>query len=274
MAFDGRIEALMTIPTGGATMSVTNTGGGPTTVTIPAGSYYLTAAGGVTGLLATVKAQLDATRPPASGSWTVALSTGASGTLRITITCTGSWDIEWTGAQGPNLGEILGWEGDVTGVSGAVTSDNQARGVWGPDCPLWMNGHPRMAPKKTDRRDQVSPTGNVIAIVGNKRYVHRGLRYSHVPLARYREGSATYENASWERFLDDTQWGENHTWFTPGSKCQIYDHTGSAVGSDYASGTGVSGWYLVGLDAIQTDQSEQGYTGLFRVEIPEISTSG
>ena len=47
----GRVEARIKIPTGGSAVSATNSGGGPTTVTIPAGNYYYTAAGGISALL-------------------------------------------------------------------------------------------------------------------------------------------------------------------------------------------------------------------------------
>ena len=41
MTFDGRIEAQFTVPAS-TTIEVTNNGGGPTTVTIAAGTYFMT----------------------------------------------------------------------------------------------------------------------------------------------------------------------------------------------------------------------------------------
>lgn len=59
VAFAGRVEAKLTVPSGGAAVSATNSGGGPTTCTVPAGNYFLTAAGGVSSLLTTLQTQLN-----------------------------------------------------------------------------------------------------------------------------------------------------------------------------------------------------------------------
>jgi hypothetical protein len=61
-SFSGRIESKLTIPTGGAAISATvANGAGAQTVTFPAASYYLTTAGGVSGLLSTMQTQLNQT---------------------------------------------------------------------------------------------------------------------------------------------------------------------------------------------------------------------
>jgi hypothetical protein len=60
LAFSGRVEALITVPTGGAAVSASNGAqSAATTVTVPAGNYYLTAAGGVSSLLTTLQTQLN-----------------------------------------------------------------------------------------------------------------------------------------------------------------------------------------------------------------------
>lgn len=85
LTFPGRIEALATVPSGGAAVSATNSGGGPTTVTVPAGDVYLTTAGGVSSLITVFQTQLNATRDPAPGTWSVSFS---QTTGQVTIDCT------------------------------------------------------------------------------------------------------------------------------------------------------------------------------------------
>lgn len=60
MAIAGRVEAKLTVPSGGAAVDAsTGAHASPVTVTVPAGDYYLTAAGGVSGLLETLQDLLN-----------------------------------------------------------------------------------------------------------------------------------------------------------------------------------------------------------------------
>jgi hypothetical protein len=98
----------MVVPTGGAAVSASNSGGGATTVTTPAASYYMTAAGGVSSLIDTFESQLNTSRAPSSGAWTVAL--GSDG--RVSIGCTGttaipSFSIDWSSTV---LRDVLGFQ--------------------------------------------------------------------------------------------------------------------------------------------------------------------
>ena len=278
MTFDGRWEALITIPTGGAAVSATNSGGGPTTVTVPAGDYYMTAAGGVAGLLATLVGQLTTTRPPASGAWTATMDTTAGGanTNRITISCSiGTWALVWTSTL---LRDLLGYAADIASGSGASAGAYVARGVWSPDCPLDIDGHPRMAPVVTDRRGTESPLGEMFSLVGNSKRQHRGLRYPALPLARVRATSAAaagLTNGSLESFFADAQDARGHAWFRVGAPVQIYDTSSSTLGDDATT----AGWYLHQLPAIgDLKQVSRGWTGLWSLEVPrltaKIATSG
>lgn len=61
VSFQGRVEALLTVPTGGALVSASNGAqSAAVNVTVPAASYYLTQAGGVSSLLTTLQTQLNA----------------------------------------------------------------------------------------------------------------------------------------------------------------------------------------------------------------------
>lgn len=266
MSFAGRLEALITIPTGGAVVAATNGVGGPTNVTIPAGTYYYTSAGGISSIITELQTQLNASRPD---GWTVTHSlTGTSSTGLVTINCTSTpWSISWTSTA---LRDLLGFNSNITAVSAAVNGTLQARGLWFPRCPLALDGDPGMAPKYSDLRTVDTPRGDIIGHVGNIARRHKRLRWSHVPRDRYREASATYDYGSWEAFVDDTQHGQGHSYFTPATKVQIYDHNAQRVGTDAS----VTGWYMRGVEALDSRMSVENFTGYFSVEIPEISTSG
>jgi len=62
LTFGGRVEARLTVPTGGAAVSATvANGAGAQTITVPAANYYMTSAGGVSSLLTTLQTQLNGT---------------------------------------------------------------------------------------------------------------------------------------------------------------------------------------------------------------------
>ena len=90
MAFGGRLESFFTIPAS-TTVTATNATGGPTSVSLTAGSYS------PTSYCAHLQARLIAVRT--GGTWTVTLSTGSAGTGLVTINCTdGAWALTFTTA--------------------------------------------------------------------------------------------------------------------------------------------------------------------------------
>jgi hypothetical protein len=127
--FSGRIESRFTVPTGGASVSASNSGGGATTVTVPAGNYYLTSAGGVSGFVAALQTALNTSRAPSSGEWTVAL--GSDG--RVSIGCTGttaipSFSVDWSNTTERDL---LGFEYAINYPTDATELERQVGyGVW------------------------------------------------------------------------------------------------------------------------------------------------
>jgi hypothetical protein len=86
VTYQGRLEARLAVPTGGAAVSATNSGGGPTTVTVPAGNYYPSSTqGSSSSLVSAFQTQLNTSRDPNPGTWSVSLSTT---TGLVTIDCT------------------------------------------------------------------------------------------------------------------------------------------------------------------------------------------
>lgn len=256
----------MTVPAG-VSINATNSGGGPTVVSITAGTYY------ISDLVAHVQTRLNAVRTPAN--WTVTLSTGASGTGKVSINWTGAgtYSIAWT-ASGTTLRDVLGFTVDLTGVTQGVASvsPKQARGLWLPDCPLNLTGDTPNAPVATDAMPVVSPRGDVTVLVGNSMYQHLGLRWSNVLQAKVWEASAAIANASWETFWKDAYLGLGSiSWFSAGSKLKIVDHAGRTLGSDAA----ITGWKATrGPFDTAVKKVDKAWAGMWLIEIPELVSSG
>ncbi len=262
MTFNGRVEAQFTIPSA-TTISVT-AGGVTNAVTVATGTYYMTS------FVSYFAGALQAQRAPTGAVWTVTLSTGASGTGKITIDAADdTWSITWTSTT---LRDLLGFAANISSVTSAQTGTNQARGVWIPDCPLAIDGDPSAAPTFTDKRTTTSPTGVTLGLVGNIRYQHSNVRWTHVARERVWIGAETTVNASWERFVLDTQLGQGLSFFSVCSKVQIYDSNGILVGIYGNSGSGMAGWSCIGIDSVNPTQPMPGFSGLWTVTIPELVT--
>lgn len=263
MTFDGRVEAVVVVPAG-QTVTAVNNGGGPTSVPITAGSYFLSA------LCTQLVTDLTSARPlfGGFGAWQVTLSTGPNGTGQVTIGLTvGTFSLTWPSTL---LQQLLGFTAAIDTVASA-TGSNQARGVWIPDCPLVADGDPKRAPMASDMRQGVSPKGDVFTLVGTTMLKHTGLAWSLVALNRVWTAEELVTNQAYETFWKDTQLGAGHPWFGVGSALKIYDQRGISVGQDAS----VSAWNLVNPPGLETlKMSQQGYTGLWRVEWPQIVSSG
>lgn len=266
VTFDGRIEAFFTVPSG-VSFTATNSGGGPTTIPISSGSYFIST------LVNHVATQLNALRTPAN--WTVTLSTGASGTGKVTINWTGAgtYSVAWT-ASGTTLRDVLGFTGDLSGITQGVPSPGakQARALWLPDCPLNLSGDVPRAPVVTDANPVVSPRGDVTVLVGNAMFRQVGIKYSNVLEAKVWETAAAIPNASWELFWKDVHLGQTSiAWFTPGMKLKIVDHAGRTLGSDAS----ITGWKPTrGPFDTEAKKVHSAWAGMWMIEIPELVSSG
>jgi len=265
MTFDGRIEAQFTVPAG-VTISATNSGGGPTSVSITAGTYYPTT------FLAHVITRLNTVRTPAN--WSGILATD-NGKTNIVWTGTGTYSIAWTDT---NVRDVMGYTTNLTAVAQGTTSTsvNQARMLWIPDCPLGLDCDTPRAPLVTDALATVSPRGDVTTLVGNVLLRHTGLRWSHVAESKVWEAAAVISGASFETFWSDAQLGLGSIpWFSPGSKLQVFDHASRQLGINANSGAGVSGWVATkGPTSIEPKKVSATWAGQWRIEIPELLSSG
>lgn len=262
---DGRVESMITLDTA-ITFLATNSGGVDETVTLAAGDYYMTSAGGVTSVIAALQTALIADAPPATGTWTVAFSTT---TGQVTIECTGAGTFSLTWAS-TELPELFGFAGDLAAVSGAQTGAAQAKSVWFPDCTLFLEGELHRAPTASDLRTTRSPRGKVLGLIGNTWGQHKGCTWSHVPRARIREVEATLDNASWETFFEETQLGFGISILKPASLVQIYAHDGTLVGADGNAGSGMRGWAIEGLSSSEVQRASGQWDGLWQVTFPTL----
>lgn len=274
MTVAGRVEALITVPAGGLAISAQNLAGGPSTVTLPAASYYWTAVAAYQALVVELETQLNTSRP---SGWTVTFS---ATTGQVTIDCSSEpWSITWTSTL---LRDLLGFttNGNISSVTTPQTGSRQVRGLWRPDCVLDLDGDPEMCPSMTDLRATRSPQGLVISAVGNRYFRHTKLVWPAVPLYRFRTAQADLSGAAWETFLLDTQLKQTipassvscAALFSPGSRVQIYDHAGKRYGADAVAG--MSGWFMQGLADLESIKTTPGWTGLFRIEVPELVSDG
>jgi hypothetical protein len=159
------------------------------------------------------------------------------------------------------------------------TSTKQARGLWLPNAPFdLVEGDAYQAPRASDKRDQETPGGQMLSLVGNYKYRHRSLFYQAVMNTQVWESYVAYSNASWEYFCNETQLGLGASWFKPGSPVQIYYLNAAGadtrVGQAANSGAGLTGWVIKGLDSVEPKRTLQSYTGLFRIDFPELVSNG
>lgn len=258
MAFGGRIEAFMAVPAG-ITLSATNGAGGPTLVTLTAGNYT------ASSLVAHVVAALNAQRP---AGWTGSVSTGSSGTGRVTLAGTGTWSILWTSTL---LRDALGFAANISAVTYSQTGTICARGLWMPDAPIQIDSDPARAPIVSDLRTTQSPTGKAYAMASNTFYRHKGLRWSHVPQSRMHEAKATHAGNTWETWFRQTQIGGIVAWLSTGSAFEIYDHNEIKFGSDYS----VASWQISpAINSIEPKRSSGDWVGYWEIAIPQIVSAG
>lgn len=154
---------------------------------------------------------------------------------------------------------------------GTRTGTKQVRGMWRPNAPLFMaDNSTKHAPRITDLRTTIGPTGQTYSLSGNSRREQTSLKWSYVEKSQVWESDTTLANASWEQFLDDTQFGVGHAWFGVSSPVQIYDNAGFLVGQD----ANLDGWTILGVTSMNAKRTDaRGYDGLWTIEIPRLVAS-
>ena len=247
---NGRLEAQITVPVGGWSVSV-NDGGGADVATMTAGTYY------VTEFLAELKARMDA----ATGkTFTITCASGEAGTGKVTISINvGTFTLTWTSTD---LRNALGFTGTLTPGAASFTSTNGAQAMWLPDCPYsgQMFDHQLVGHRVSDYRQSVSPTGEVYTLIGNHYRQHKSVRWTHVGRDRAIDG-ANSAVISWQQWVRQCQWGDL-SYFTVGAPVRFY--------SDATNSTLLGAYNLVLNPSLELPKSLDQWTQLWAVEIPRL----
>lgn len=211
----GRLEAQITVPTGGWTGSLTVTAiGGPTAFTIAAaGTYY------PTDFLSTFQTNLDAVFG-GDGAFTVSGSFGESGTGLVTIShAVETFTLSWTST---NARDLMGFTGNLTPAATSFAGTKQMRGVWLPNAEIASAyGNGDEGHTETDQGSTESPRGDVKTLSYTTRQVLPWVRWSHVQKAYARIAAETTTGASFEQWWRYTQGGEL-SYFEVGSAVRLY----------------------------------------------------
>lgn len=247
MSKRGRLEAQITVPTGGWDLELDN-GTTSETVTIAAGTYY------PTDFLITLDGELENAH---GESYTVTGSFGEAGTGLVTIANTEPVNISITWTDTP-MRDLLGFTGNVSG-SASHTGTRNMRGVWLPDCSMAAKYGPNDAGHtESDMGQTISPRGDVQTMIYTTRVRNPSVLWSHVTRARARIQGETTVGSSFEQWFRYTQLGEL-SYFEPGAPVRlIWDADVSATYTTYR---------LVSKTSTEMERAVAEWCGLFPIEI-------
>ena len=196
-----KIEARITVPTGGWDISVQEYGpnAGPVTVNIPAGDYFpnSVAAGGTRSLNAELKYQLD-NNATLAGTYSVTTDdTTDAATGQNTISATGvtTFDITWTSTD---FRDRTGYAATLTGAL-TYLAPEQAEYLFLPTC---GNADPIYV-RERDLTITHAPSGSTKALSYNERRRER-LTLVHLIGSRVRTSLETVTNESLQTFWSAT----------------------------------------------------------------------
>lgn len=224
----GRLEALITVPTGGWAFAINDSGaGGDVSGTIAAGDYYLT---GSAGFIKAFETALNLAAP--TDTFTVVLGNGEGGTGKVSIQSNGNGVLTWTAAD---LRDLLGWTTNVTLVANvASVAPGQCRALWLPDCDYDAPNelYPWLGWPEVDLQVAESPAGQVFALVGASKEV-TDLWWRAVQRKRAVRSNEATVNESFQRFLEDGVWGFA-SWGMPTGPIRFYPDADLGNAIDFA----------------------------------------
>jgi hypothetical protein len=256
----GSIEALITVPSGGWTVSV-NDGGGADIATVPAGTYYptefraafITALNTATGKTFTI-----------SGSF-LSFGTGIVSALSINV---GTYTLTWTSTE---IRDILGFTGNLTPAAATFAGTNGHKGLFLPDCQFYgddltptTDGHLR-----TDARFSKGPTGTVTSFEGNGYTSHRGVRMTLSKDWAIDGSSST--RISYQQFLREWMGGLSYFPFSSAGIAPTWRIYRDASASLIFGASGSTGVYsaIVSPD-LGLKRIDPGWDGLWEATIAEL----
>ena len=245
---NGRLEARYTVPTGGWAVSATNNAGGPTTITIAAGTYYATA------LVTAFQTALNAGMGAPDFAVSVANTDGGTGKVTISVP-SGVFSITWTSTD---LRDALGFTATITGDT-TETGTSSLKGLWLPDSPLVLPTDDTVGAYVSDLRQSVSPTGAVLSLVGNTFRQWTDCKWTHV--SKDRALGTTTTPMNWEQFVYECFLG-GKSYLVGGTRVALYSN---------ATASTLIGYYeVVGVGSSMCAQAVQGWAGKWGVTIPRL----
>ena len=248
----GRLESLITVPSGGWVVAIQGgSDGSPLNATVAAGTYYMT------DLYAAVQTACNATAT--LDTWTVTWANGEDATGKVTIAATGgNYTATWTDSD---LRDCLGFETDGT-LSGAATntSTDQAKHCWFPDGPHETEYGPNDDGwKESDLRATESPGGNAKFLAGNSKTVN-WIRFNGISRAKCRIAGETVGNESFEQFHNDAVLG-NGPGGMPGAQWKWY------WDADVATALNCTAH---GLEMWKPEKLAEGWIEQWRITVPRL----
>lgn len=257
MATNGKLEARITVPVGGWDVALTDQSAGPTTITIPAGTYYHSSADSeAEGFADTFDTLANAAMAQA---WNCTIAAGEAGTGLYTITCTGTTcTATFTDAD---AGTLMGFTGNLTG-STSYTSEGQAKALWLPECPFQaLNGGPSwLGWWETDLESSEHPNGNVHSVIGRRKQIN-SISWPASSRGKCWTVNEDSANESFEQFLLDGIWA-GASWGTSAGPVRFY-------GDADVDGTHAT-YAALELGDWRPDQIKAHWTGMWLVTLPRL----
>ena len=261
MATFGKLEARVTVPVGGwAGVIDDSNGAGGVVWTVAAGDYYLSSAnaGGGASLISALATAMNAATP--TDTVAVTIGAGENGTGKVTITSTGTTEIEWTDVD---LRNLLGFTGDLAAGT-SWTSSNHARGLFLPNSAFlnlnggtyWRGWH------ESDLRVTENAAGYLFAFAGQRKRVCN-LAWQGIKRQKTWIVNEATINESFEKFYLDVILGEGPFCNTPCGPVRFYpDGDNNAVFGTYRIGSGLEEW--------RPDQMFSNYAGQWVLRLPRM----
>lgn len=260
---NSKIEGRITVPTGGWSVAVTETGGGggPHTVTVPAGDYYLSTGDTIADDLPQEFADQLTANASLSGTYTVTISAAESGTGLVTIAATGitSFTLTWTSTD---LRDVLGFAGTLTPSAASFVGTKHARSLWLPNCPYSTLNHDEAGWVESDFRAQETMSGNAFLFAGERRTVN-SIMWPAITRAKVWTANETTTNESLQTFWLDVILGEA-TWSkTAGGPIRWHARSASNDSTYHT-------YHATTWSEFKPDVVREGWTSLWRIVIPRL----
>lgn len=263
MSTNGKIEARITIPSGGWDFRIVESPLVTAVINVPAGTYYHSSIGDTGKTLSDeIKSQISASA--LAGTYSVSVSRGEGGDGKYTISCSGggvvAFGLTWAGFD-PEIGLLLGFPSSTTGGL-SYTGPNQAQALW-----IASGGHQKKnggsggSARTSDQQVALNSSGYVFAVQGRS-YRTAKIVWPMESRAKCWAINEATPNESFETFLLDGIWADA-AWATVIGPIRFYSD--ADVDGTYGtfSAIGLGSW-----DPVELVEHFAG--GRWRIELPQL----